>query len=208
MLNFENLDKCRFDGVGAYGIPRIRPVKRMEALEWIPFNYALSAKQTKLKGVHSFVDDYQLSRLWNQPARYVPILRRFTCVCSPDFSMYTDMPPAMQIYNHYRKHWLGAYWQSQGIAVVPIISWSDKSSFEWCFKGEPINSVVAVSSVGTQNSILAKSLFDAGYAEMIRRLEPSEVIFYGQVPEKSENVRHIEPYYQTIKVRRRKNNGR
>ena len=48
-----------------------------------------------------------------------------------------NSPFAMQIYNQYRKHWLAAYWQLNGITVYPTISWSDENSYEWCFDGEP-----------------------------------------------------------------------
>ncbi len=102
---------------------------------------------------------------------------------SPDFSTYTDFPKAIQIYNHYRKHWVGAYLQMHSIDVIPTISWSNNESFEWCFDGEPINGVVAVSSVGCMNSKKRKELFMAGYREMINRLHPETIIFYGQIPE-------------------------
>ena len=69
-----------------------------------------------------------------------------------------------------------------GIKVIPTISWSDKSSFEWCFDGEPVGGIVAVSSVGTQNNKLAKELFLNGYNEMMKRLEPETVMFYGTIP--------------------------
>ena len=69
-----------------------------------------------------------------------------------------------------------------GIKVIPTISWSDKSSFEWCFDGEPVGGIVAVSSVGTQNNKTAKELFLNGYNEMMKRLEPETVIFYGTIP--------------------------
>lgn len=83
----------------------------------------------------------------------------------------------MQIYNHYRKHWLAAYWQAHGLTVYPTISWSDEQSYDWCFDGEPVGGVVAVSSVGTQNNKEANRLFLKGYEEMMKRLAPLFVIF-------------------------------
>lgn len=70
-----------------------------------------------------------------------------------------------------------------GIKVIPTISWSDESSFEWCFDGEPVGGTVAISSVGTQNNKTAKELFLNGYNEMMKRLEPETVIFYGTIPQ-------------------------
>lgn len=105
MLNFENLDKFAFPGVGKYGVPEIAPVTEYPAGEFIPVNYHYTAKDPESKNVHFFVDDYQFVRYWNTPDKYIPKLKTFGAVCAPDFSTYTDMPLAMQIYNHYRKHW-------------------------------------------------------------------------------------------------------
>ena len=110
------------------------------------------------------------------------MLKQFKYVFSPDFSIYSDYPKALQIYNHYRKHWVGAYMQFNGINVIPTIGWSNKESFEWCFDGEPKGSAIAVSSIGTQKNKQSKELFMNGYNEMLKRLEPTQVLFYGNVP--------------------------
>ena len=159
MINFENLNKFTFTGVGRYDIPQIEPETEYPQGEFIPMNYAKTIKDPASKILHCFVDDYQFTRYWNRPDDYIPMLSRFSAVCSPDFSTYTDMPMAMQIYNHYRKHWLAAYWQFHGIIVYPTISWSTPDSYEWCFDGEPVGGVVAVSSVGTQKNAESKRLF-------------------------------------------------
>lgn len=204
MTNFENLDKSCFPGVGRYGIPQIEPVTVYPQGEFIPMNYAKRAKYPEGKIVHSFVDDYQFTRYWNRPDDYISKLSQFAAVCSPDFSTYTDMPVAMQIYNHYRKHWMGAYWQLHGLMVYPTISWSDEESYEWCFDGEPVGGVVAVSSVGTQQNKESKRLFLRGYEEMMKRLDPLWVIFYGHVPEECDwNVIRVKPHYKDIEARRK-----
>lgn len=179
--NYENLNKALYQGVGEFGIPELAATRK-NADHWISFNFAKTCEDPKAHGVHFFIDDYQFTRVWAQPDTYLPRLRQFQAVCTPDFSTYTDFPKAIQIYNHYRKHWLGAYWQSHGITVIPTISWSDTDSFEWCFDGEPADSYVAVSSVGTQASKETRELFLEGYNEMMRRLHPVAVIMYGKVP--------------------------
>jgi hypothetical protein len=180
--NYENLQKAMFDGVGYYNIPRIQPEQCL-ADNWISFNYAKGCDEPEQHGIHFFVDDYQFLRLWTNPDSYLNMLRRFQVVCTPDFSTYTDFPKAVQIYNHYRKHWCGAYWQAYGIRVIPTISWSDADSFRWCFDGEPEGGVVAVSSVGTQGDEECRQLFNAGFDEMVRRLQPSQIVMYGDIPE-------------------------
>ena len=181
--NYENLERQIFDGVGKYGIPQIEPVTYEKGCEWIGFNYAKTCKEPEKKGVHFFLDDYRFNRLWTDVDRYIPMLQKFRYVMSPDFSTYTDFPKAIQIYNHYRKHWVGAYLQEAGIQIIPTISWSTPDSFEWCFDGEPQGGVVAVSSLGVMNSKEKKELFLIGYEEMIRRICPDTIIFYGYVPD-------------------------
>lgn len=180
---YENLQKRIFQGISPYGIPVLEPIQYDEKCNFIPFNYAKSCKDKGNKGVHFFIDDYQFNRLWTNIDRYIDMLSQFKYVMTPDFSTYTDFPKAIQIYNHYRKHWVGAYLQEAGIKVIPTISWSTPDSFEWCFDGEPTHSCVAISSLGAANSKEKKKLFLAGYNEMIKRLEPTQIIFYGKVPE-------------------------
>lgn len=180
MPKYCNLLSGVYEGVGKYQIPEIAPVYECDVSNWIGFNYIkqYETKKDCTMGVHFFVVDYQFERVWNIPDKYLTYLSRYNCVLSPDFSLYTDFPLAVQIWNHYRKHWLAAYWQERGITVIPSISWSDENSFEWCFDGEPKNSVVAVSDVGCKKSKEAQEAFNLGYNEMLRRLNPSKILLY------------------------------
>ena len=132
--DWENAEKVIYDGEGEFGIPVIMP-EEYHNVEWIGFNKARATQNRENKGVHFFLDDYQFVRLWKNIDRYVDLLKSYDFVMSPDFSTYTDFPKAMQIYNHYRKHWIGAYLQEHGVHVIPTISWSTLDSFEWCFDG-------------------------------------------------------------------------
>ena len=194
--NYENLNKAIFGGVGKYDIPILSPAS-YHVDNWIGFNYAKGCEEPEVHGIHFFLDDYQFNRVWAQPDTYLNMLRKFQAVLTPDFSTFTDFPKVIQIYNHYRKHWLGAYWQMNGIRVIPTISWSDHSSYEWCFDGEPVGGTVAVSSVGTQMGKESGRLFMDGYNEMLERLKPSEIIMYGNIPEGCEgNITPIRAFQQ------------
>lgn len=205
--NYENLNKAIYDGAGVYGIPVITPIRLENVENWISFNFARTCDEPELHGLHFFLDDYQFNRVWAQPDTYLGKLRQFQVVATPDFSTYTDFPRAIQIYNHYRKHWLGAYWQENGIRVIPTISWSDHSSYEWCFDGEPVGGTVIISSVGTQVNKQAGQLFMDGYREMLDRLQPSQIIIHGNVPDGCEgNIISIQAFQQ--KWRKEADNGR
>lgn len=170
------------DTVGEYCIPQIKPVYNIDKVEFCGLNYAKSIKNKSDYGLHFYLDDYQFERVYNNPILYTKIIKQFKMVLSPDFSMFSDYPKAIQIYNHYRKHWLAAYWQTFGITVIPTISWSDENSFSWCFDGEPYNSIVSISSVGTQNNAVSKKNFLNGYEQMLKKLNPTTILFYGNIP--------------------------
>lgn len=183
-----------FLGAGRYDIPVIHPEYELPDLEWTGFNYARSLKGNENIGVHFFLDDYQFAGVWNKPQKYLGVLSRFGAVMAPDYSTYSDMPMILQIYNHYRKHWCAQLWQYHGITVIPTISWSTPESYEWCFDGEPQNSVVAVSTVGARRCMTAAELFKMGYDEMIRRLSPSAVLCYGKALPFMGEATEIQPF--------------
>lgn len=130
-IAYENLNRRMFDGVGEYGIPQIYPETFEWECEFIGFNYARGkCSNPEGKAVHFFLDDYQFDALWRNPDRYADKLSKFRYILTPDFSTYTDFPKAIQIYNHYRKHWIGAYLQEYGCKVIPTISWSTPDSYD------------------------------------------------------------------------------
>ncbi len=168
------------------------------------FNYA-KTKKDKNTGIHFFVDDYQFERVWNNPEKYVGILADYDCILSPDFSLYMDMPMPMKIWNVYRSRQVGAYYQSRGLRVIPTISWAEKETFEFCFKGIPKGSIVAISTIGVKQNEDARKIWEDGVAEMIRQIEPSTIIVYGGKLEF--DYGDIEVVYFENKVTERWSNG-
>lgn len=190
--DYENLQKAAFPGVGQYNIPKIAPVYHLpDGLSWIGFNYVRGCREPKEHGVHFFIDDYQFIRVWRDADRYADRMAQFGAVLSPDFSPYSDFPKAVQIYNHYRKHWCAAYWQAHGALVVPTITWSDPSTFEWCFDGEPVGGVVALSSLGCVSDPEHRRWLVDGFYLMIEKLYPREILWRGTVPEELDGFKSI-----------------
>lgn len=198
VANILNLEKAQFEGVGKYDIPQIKPVYELgEIKEWIGFNYVLSDKDPKGKAVHFFIDDYQFMRVWNNPDAYIEKLKQYECVLSPDFSPYGDMPLATQIFNHYRKHWVGAYWQMHGIKVIPTIRpSSDERSLEFFLEGEPSNGIICVSSMWVNGEERIAS-FKEKYKLVCDTLKPLKVLIYGKEIEGLKgNIDYIESFTQ------------
>lgn len=169
-----------FDGVGEYNIPQIKPVTELYVKDWIGFNFvSTTRKQRETTGVHFYIDDYQFERVWNYPWRFSKTFNEFGAIMTPDFSTYLDFPKAVRIFNHYRKHWCGAYWQENGAIVVPTIEWGLPEDYNWCFDGEPEGGIVAVSNVGIMRSKELRENYMKGYKEMLVRLQPKEVLVFG-----------------------------
>lgn len=144
----------------------------------IGFNYAKSS-DNKDVGIHFYLDDYQFERLWNSPSEYVDILNEYKCILSPDFSLYMDMPMPMKIWNIYRSRQIGQYYQSMGIKVIPTLSWAEKETFEFAFKGIPKGSIVSVSTIGVKRDEDALKVWKDGMDAMIKEIEPSTILVYG-----------------------------
>lgn len=199
---WENQNKWIFEGEGEYGMPVIEAVHGTEADRWIPFNYALGhwkpggGKKIR-SGLHFYLDDYQFTRVWNYPDVYLNLLARFDAVAAPDFSTYLDFPQAIRIYNVFRNRWLAAWWQQNGIRVVPNVEWGTKEDFGWILDGQPRKSDIIVSSVGCLGNRESRKLWVEGFEEVLKRLEPEKVFLYGRLPEEAEGggrIIRIEPF--------------
>lgn len=182
--NILNIGKANFPGVGKYDIPQLEPIYENEIgeiKEWIGFNYVLSDTEPEGKAVHFFISDYQFERVFNNPDKYIKKLQQYECVLSPDFSPYCDMPHVTQIFNHYRKHWCGRYFQENGIKVIPTIRCStDERSLEWYLDGEPCEGVVAYSSMWIKEDTESYDIAKKEWCGMIEKLKPTKVFLYGK----------------------------
>lgn len=147
----QSLLRNQFPGKGKLQIPIIPKFQEkpgdFDDLLLIGFDKTHLEDQNHLdRMVHFFLYDYRFERVWKNPASDIEKLSRYRAVLSPDFSMYLEMAPVMQLYNVFRNRWCGAYWASKGIRVIPSVNWSDESTFDFCFDGIEKGSVVAVST--------------------------------------------------------------
>lgn len=165
-----------------YGIPALArqdiPVPT-RLMQWGSKPALLAAPRDAGLAVHFFLDDYRFESLWKNPHRNLDALVRLGCVLSPDFSLWREMPLAMQIWNTYRSRWLGAFWQAAGLQVIPTISWSQAHDF--CYYGVERGSMVAISSIGIVKDPEARELFREGFRKMLVMLEPSTILCYGSL---------------------------
>ncbi len=176
----------RFPANNRWGIPQLTPVTKQHLPDTlIAYGYRARPKEPfKAPATHFFLDDYRFESVWRFPRKTLPKARKYPFVLTPDFSLYRDWPLAAQLWNVYRSRWCGAFWQRQGLWVIPTVSWSSADSYPFCFLGIPKGSVVAVSAVGVKwrTDLLEHALFVKGFQEMLRQIEPVSVIAYGSLP--------------------------
>lgn len=163
---------------GKYEFPVISSYRAEPPKSLMPFNIA-KGRLVPGAGVHFFIDDYQFERVWRSPRTYTEMLRPFHSVLSPDFSLYTDMPMAVKIWNVYRSRLIGSYWQKTGLNVIPTLQWAEPATYGFCFDGIQPGGVVAVSTLGAAKGRLRKCLWQAGMREAVKRLRPSSILLYG-----------------------------
>lgn len=174
-----------FESANRWGIPELRPDAcpgnslRLRYILRLPlFPY----RSLRRKGIcHFFLMDERFEVVWNRPAASLKVVRKYVAVLTPDFSLYSDMPLAEQIWNTYRSRWMGWFWQEQGLRVIATVGWSTPKSYEFCFEGIPKRQVVAIGTPGLRNP-MTRRLFERGLREMFRRLEPVGLIVFGIPP--------------------------
>lgn len=181
--NFDIFLEIPPDEVTELGFPILKPVDvKPQVSEIQQFSEIMAAPEYNL-GVHFFIDDYRFERCWQNPERYTKYLEKHPFVIQPDFSTYTDMPVIMQMWNKYRNHLLAWYWQNMcGLDVVPNVMFSDENSWHWVFDGMPQNSTICISNVGVMQNKEWREAFAVGLTEMIKRLSPTRILFYGTIP--------------------------
>lgn len=188
--------------VGDYDFPMLRKSTAIPN-RLLPFNYAKTVKDYDC-WLHFFIDDYQFERIWNNPQKYLCLIKKFNGVLAPDFSIFSEMSRARQIYNCWRSRALAAWMQENGVEVIPTIEWSNKASLEWCLDGIPLNSTVAIQTNGSFKNSATKMNFIKGLDYVYNELKPSSFVVYGRGKEYRNyfnNIYFFESYCQNLKKR-------
>lgn len=196
--NFDTLHtRWLFASTNTFGIPDLLHTSIQDMPAWlVPYGQRVRANQPATEGcVHFFLDDYRFETVWSRPFKALTALKPYQSLLTPDFSLYCDWPWAIQLWNTYRNRWCGRFWQMLGWQVIPTISWGTAVSYEFCFLGVPRRTVVAVSAVGVNvDRPLAYQLFVDGFTEMVRRLQPVQVLSYGRLPDACHQLADIITY--------------
>lgn len=169
-----------FDTIGKWQIPIVKrqeiATTDLSLVAYSDIRSNDSAENTK-RGVHFFVDDYRFTGIYNNPEKSLARLSQYAFLLTPDYSTYTDMNLWRQLESVAHSRWVGAYWQSKGLKVIPTISWGDARSFSFCFDGIEQNAIVAIGMIGCKHS---KQGFLRGYNALLEKKNPSAIVCFGK----------------------------
>lgn len=133
--------------------------------------------------VHFYEDDNAFERIWRNPKKYLPILKKFSGVITPDFSLYRDMPLAMQHWNLYRSRAIGNWLQKNGVNVIPNVRFGDERTFECCCYGVPKHGTIAIGTHGCVKNKVDRSFLKEGLGYVVSTIKPVVIVVYGSAPE-------------------------
>ncbi|MBP3630277.1 MAG: DUF4417 domain-containing protein [Clostridia bacterium] len=177
--NKKKLVRNEFRVCGKYDMPFIHKqdidLNKRQFLSFV--DAKTGEKDNKNKTIHFFTHDWKFEKVYDCYEDEIEKLSEFYALLSPDFSLFTNMPLALQIESVFKNRWCGAYWQSKGLRVIPTIAWGDERSFKFCFDGVERGSVVAVCTYYREN---AEEEFLLGYNRMLEVIQPSVVICYDE----------------------------
>ena len=148
----------------------------------IPFSKALKTKDYT-QWVHFYEKDETILRVLKNPKKYLPILKKFYGVISPDFSIQRNMPLFMQIESIFNGRVLGNYWRQNGIEVIANVRFNDSRTYKFAFDGIDKNANLAIGSLGCIKKNEEREYFINGLSEMMKRLKPKNLIVDGTAPE-------------------------
>lgn len=134
--------------------------------------------------VHFYEDDSEFECFWNDPKRYLPLLKAYGLAIEPDFSTCRDFPAPLRLYNTYRNRQLAAWMQRQGITVVPNVRICLDSSNcpgleRASLEGIPHGSCVAIGARTCVRRREERAYFIKGLKRSVDALVPRQIIWYG-----------------------------
>lgn len=175
-LDANNLRVWNPKDEGIDGLPAIR-----DDLQNPPHQISIwDPKKPRDGAVHFFTEDYRYERIWNSPTTYLANIRERGTAITPDFSNHSDTPLIQQRWNIYRGRWLGAYWQRNGIPVIPNAQWSGSMDLDYAFEGLPDGGMIAVSCVGMVTLPENRRIFEQGVDALLKEVRPRALLLYGR----------------------------
>ena len=168
---------------GKYEIPIVHGTSKIpESL--VLFSTCEKETETINKAVHFYQLDKNFVGCLSSEIKLTKKLdtfRKYQSVILPDFSVYRDMPLAMQIFQVYKSRAIGNFLMQNEISIIPNIRWGDERSYEFAFEGIDKWGVVAVGAQGGYRDKENTQYFENGFYKMLEVLDPATILCYGEL---------------------------
>ena len=170
---------------GKYEIPIVHGTSKIpESL--VLFSACERETETKNKAVHFYQLDENFVGCLSSETKLTEKLktfRKYQSIILPDFSVYRDMPLAMQIFQVYKSRAIGNFLMQNGISIIPNVRWGDERTYEFAFEGIDKWGVVAVGVQGGYRDNENAFYFEKGFYKMLEVLDPATILCYGNLPD-------------------------
>lgn len=188
-----------FETDNPYGFPVVQTSKGFSCKDLIPFNLCKNPTKSDLdKAVHFFLDDYKFEQIWTRPRDFIKLFQTYGNIVSPTFSVWTNQPYALNLFNLYRSRWCVRFFQEFDINVLVDVRWADEDSYEICFSGIEKHTPVIINTVGTRY-LENRKMFVDGFEAMLQAIEPSDLYVYGEyIPLKFERYFDSVTYFESF----------
>lgn len=193
------------------GTPIIKPYTSRTDFVCVPYTHR-NKYDGEGKALHFFLNDYQFrNAVWVNLEYTTYSISSYEFFFTPDLSLWRDYPT--DFYNRqniFRTRFIGAYWQLCGYNVIPTASWGDLNSFEYCFDGLPMDSVIAVSGMGNRKDSNAYNLWCYGIRRLEEEKNPVLILVYGEEIEVDRITTPLQfiPDFISTNLRKIKKNGK
>ena len=176
---------CNISSV--HELPKLNAYIGSVPVELLSYRRCLRLKKYHVCG-HGYVEDKYLAIAWNKPIWYASKLSLLDCVIEPNFSLREDYSYPQVITNLYKKRLLAAYWQKEGMMVIPDVAWHSKY-IDVCIEGCPKNSIITINSTGVCQDKKSVAVWKECYSYVVDTLSPIHIIRYGGIlPEERADI--------------------
>lgn len=134
--------------------------------------------------IHFYIDDNKFdgkrSSFWLYPQKVLEIIEHYDGIIAPDPSTYADFPDPLKRWNFYRMNAFGYWIASQGHEVISNVRWNTPDTWEYCFDGNPRNSMLCIGTVASNLKYKVNyDPFEEGLFKMVEVLTPHNILVYG-----------------------------
>lgn len=161
-------------------LPELAPYKGDLPVRLLPFNVAYSTGNFNCT-VHFFIDDLLFIRVLRNPEKYLDFFKKCHSVIGTDLSQYSDMSAEDRYYSAYINRAISAYFQQNGVRLIPNVTWSLPDSYYYSWSSMPSHSVIAINCKGIMQHDASIYLWKKGYTAACMTLCPSHIVRYGSI---------------------------